>query len=128
MGVTASESLEQMAKRVPVPETNFFAIVIAVQQKAGGNLSEALGNLVARAARTQEDAAEGQGHVERGEGVRWNHRLAADHRRRAPLCVEPALCRIALDHQLQAALVMAVSGFWMFLGIMSMKKMIAFDM
>ena len=28
-----------------MPEANFFAIVIAIQQKAGGNLSEALGNL-----------------------------------------------------------------------------------
>ena len=28
-----------------MPEANFFAIVIAIQQKSGGNLSEALGNL-----------------------------------------------------------------------------------
>ncbi len=28
-----------------MPEANFFGIVIAIQQKAGGNLSEALGNL-----------------------------------------------------------------------------------
>ena len=34
-----------MAQRVPVAETNFFAIVIAIQGQAGGNLSEALGNL-----------------------------------------------------------------------------------
>ena len=31
--------------RVPVPEVNFFIVVITVQQQAGGNLSEALGNL-----------------------------------------------------------------------------------
>ena len=30
---------------MPLPEANFFGIVIAIQQKAGGNLSEALGNL-----------------------------------------------------------------------------------
>ena len=30
---------------MPVPEANFFGIVIAIQQKSGGNLSEALGNL-----------------------------------------------------------------------------------
>ena len=30
---------------MPLPEVNFFGIVIAIQQKAGGNLSEALGNL-----------------------------------------------------------------------------------
>ena len=31
--------------RMPLPEVRFFAIVIAIQQQAGGNLSEALGNL-----------------------------------------------------------------------------------
>ncbi len=30
---------------MPVPEANFFGIVVAIQQKSGGNLSEALGNL-----------------------------------------------------------------------------------
>ena len=30
---------------MPLPEVNFFGIVIAIQQKSGGNLSEALGNL-----------------------------------------------------------------------------------
>ena len=34
-----------MADRVPVPEASFFAIVINIQAKAGGNLAEALGNL-----------------------------------------------------------------------------------
>ncbi len=28
-----------------MPEANFFAIVVSIQQRAGGNLSEALGNL-----------------------------------------------------------------------------------
>jgi len=30
---------------MPTPEVNFFGIVMAIQQKSGGNLSEALGNL-----------------------------------------------------------------------------------
>jgi len=30
---------------MPLAEANFFGIVVAIQQKAGGNLSEALGNL-----------------------------------------------------------------------------------
>ena len=34
-----------MTMRMPLPEVRFFAIVIAIQQQAGGNLSEALGNL-----------------------------------------------------------------------------------
>jgi tight adherence protein B len=45
IGLTLAEAIERMAHRVPVAETNFFAIVIAIQGQAGGNLSEALGNL-----------------------------------------------------------------------------------
>jgi tight adherence protein B len=34
-----------MYERIPTPELRFFAIVIAIQQKTGGNLGEALSNL-----------------------------------------------------------------------------------
>lgn len=45
IGMPVGEACAKLYERVPVAEANFFAIVISVQQKAGGNLSEALGNL-----------------------------------------------------------------------------------
>jgi len=45
LGLTITEAIERMPVRIPTAEANFFAIVIAIQQKAGGNLAEALGNL-----------------------------------------------------------------------------------
>ncbi|OJU27945.1 MAG: secretion system protein F [Alphaproteobacteria bacterium 64-6] len=45
VGVPLSECFERMMERMPLSEVNFFAIVISIQQQAGGNLSEALGNL-----------------------------------------------------------------------------------
>jgi tight adherence protein B len=45
VGVPLADGLERMMDRMPLPEVKFFAIVIAIQQQAGGNLSEALGNL-----------------------------------------------------------------------------------
>jgi tight adherence protein B len=45
VGVPLSECFDRMIGRVPLPEVKFFAIVVAIQQQAGGNLSEALGNL-----------------------------------------------------------------------------------
>ena len=45
MGLSLGEAVDRIAQRVPVTEANFFAIVINIQSKAGGNLSEALGNL-----------------------------------------------------------------------------------
>jgi tight adherence protein B len=45
LGLSVTEAVERMPDRIPTPEANFFAIVIAIQQKAGGNLAEALANL-----------------------------------------------------------------------------------
>jgi tight adherence protein B len=45
VGVTMEDGLKRMYERMPTPEVNFFAIVMTIQQKSGGNLSEALGNL-----------------------------------------------------------------------------------
>lgn len=45
MGITVPEACERLYKNIPTSETNFFAIVIAIQSSAGGNLSEALANL-----------------------------------------------------------------------------------
>jgi tight adherence protein B len=45
VGVTMEDGLKRMFERMPTPEVNFFAIVMTIQTKTGGNLSEALGNL-----------------------------------------------------------------------------------
>jgi tight adherence protein B len=45
MGVSIDQALEQMYSRMPTPELRFFTIVMAIQQKTGGNLAEALNNL-----------------------------------------------------------------------------------
>jgi tight adherence protein B len=45
VGKSMAEAVPILFDRVPVPEVNFFIVVITVQQQAGGNLSEALGNL-----------------------------------------------------------------------------------
>ena len=47
MGTVMDRALQQFYKRVPLPEVNFFVIVLSIQSKAGGNLSEALANLSA---------------------------------------------------------------------------------
>jgi tight adherence protein B len=45
IGMPLGEACARLFERMPVPEANFFGIVISIQQKSGGNLSEALGNL-----------------------------------------------------------------------------------
>jgi tight adherence protein B len=45
IGMPLGEACGRLYERMPLPEANFFGIVIGIQQKSGGNLSEALGNL-----------------------------------------------------------------------------------
>ncbi|MCB1518117.1 MAG: type II secretion system F family protein [Hyphomicrobiaceae bacterium] len=45
LGNSIEDAIKVIYKRVPLPEVNFFVVVITVQAQAGGNLSEALGNL-----------------------------------------------------------------------------------
>jgi tight adherence protein B len=45
IGMPLGDACARLYDRMPLPEANFFGIVIAIQQKSGGNLSEALGNL-----------------------------------------------------------------------------------
>jgi tight adherence protein B len=45
MGVPLEQCLGKMFERMPLPEVSFFSIVLSIQLKAGGNLSEALNNL-----------------------------------------------------------------------------------
>ena len=45
IGVSLEQGLKRMLERMPTSEVAFFTIVMTIQQKTGGNLSEALANL-----------------------------------------------------------------------------------
>ena len=45
VGMSIPDATLRMQETMPCPEAGFFGIVIQIQQQAGGNLSEALGNL-----------------------------------------------------------------------------------
>ena len=45
IGLSLEQGLMRMYERMPLQEVNFFGIVLMIQQKTGGNLAEALGNL-----------------------------------------------------------------------------------
>ncbi len=47
IGFSIDQALEKMYERMPTSEVRFFAIVLSIQQKTGGNLAEALSNLSA---------------------------------------------------------------------------------
>ena len=77
LGLPLPEAAEKLAERVPISETNFFSIVIGIQSKSGGNLSEAIGNLSRTLRERKKMKGKIKAHVDGGES------LGGDHRRRA---------------------------------------------
>jgi tight adherence protein B len=45
IGITLDQGIERMYERMPLSEVSFLGIVMSIQSKTGGNLSEALSNL-----------------------------------------------------------------------------------
>lgn len=45
VGLSLGEAIDDLYRRIPVPEANYLGIIIAIQQRSGGNLAESLGNM-----------------------------------------------------------------------------------
>lgn len=127
MGLSAGEAVERIVERVPIADANFFSIVINIQQKSGGNLSEALGNL-SRVLRDRKKMKQ------RIKSMSSEAKASAGIIGSLPFIVT-TLVYLSSPQYIEllwttptGRMVMAISGFWMFLGIVTMRKMINFDM
>ena len=81
-----------------LPEANFFGIVISIQQKAGGNLSEALGNLSRVLRDRKKMKAKIQAMSMEAKASAGDHRRAADRRHGALVYLtSPDYIAAALD-------------------------------
>ncbi len=126
MGMPLSEAAARLPDRVPVPEATFFAIVIAIQSRSGGSLSEALGNLsrVVRERKKMKNKIQAMSSEAKASAMI----IGA-----LPFLVAGALAAIAPEYiallfsTLVGNIILAVSGLWMLTGILVMRKMIAFD-
>lgn len=126
VGVPLAKTFDRMLERIPVQELNFFAIVIAIQQQTGGNLAEALDNL----AKVLRDRMRLKGKV---DAFSAEAKASAAIIGSLPPCVcgtlaimSPVYISLLWTEELGKLMLMA-SAFWMFCGIMIMRKMIDFD-
>ena len=125
VGLTLAQALDKMYERMPTPELKFFAIVIAIQQKSGGNLAEALGNLtsVLRARRMM---------VEKIKALSSEAIASAGIIAALPPTVmilvmlsSPSYMLLMFTDMRGQVMLMA-SGVWMAIGVFVMKRMISF--
>ncbi|WP_297799157.1 type II secretion system F family protein [uncultured Brevundimonas sp.] len=125
VGMSLTDALDRMYTRMPTPELKFFCIVIAIQQKTGGNLAEALTNLttVLRARRLMREKIKAMS----SEAVASAMIIGS----LPPLVMTIVMITspsymITMFTDPRGQFMLLVAGCWMGIGIFSMKKMINF--
>jgi tight adherence protein B len=126
IGMPLGEACARLFERMPVPEANFFGIVIAIQQKSGGNLSEALGNL-SKVLRDRKKMAE------KIQAMSMEAKASAGIIGALPPVVmllvylsSPDYISLLWTHPTGQFMLFG-SACWMTIGVLVMKKMINFD-
>jgi tight adherence protein B len=120
------EACAKLYERTPLPEANFFGIVVAIQQKGGGNLSEALGNL----SKVLRDRKKMRAKI---QAMSQEAKASAAIIGALPIVVmilvyltSPQYISLLFTNSL-GHLMLAGSAVWMTIGVLVMKKMINFD-
>ena len=126
IGIPLGEACQKLFERMPLPEANFFGIVISIQQKSGGNLSEALGNL----SKVLRDRKRMKAKI---IAMSMEAKASAAIIGSLPPAVmaivwitSPTYIELLWTHP-TGQLMLVASATWMFMGCMVMKKMINFD-
>jgi len=126
VGISMGEACAKLYERMPIPEANFFGIVVSIQQKAGGNLSEALANL----SRVLRDRKKMKAKI---QAMSMEAKASAVIIAALPFAVmilvyisSPNYIELLWTHP-TGRLLMACSAVWMSMGVLVMKKMINFD-
>jgi tight adherence protein B len=126
LGLSIAEAVDRIAERVPVTEANFFAIVIAIQAKAGGNLSEALSNL----SRVLRDRKKMKGKI---SAMSMEAKASAAIIGAIPFVVTLLLYFSSPNYvsllwtTTHGRIIAGIGLAWMAVGTAMMKKMISFD-
>lgn len=126
MGISLADAVARLYERMPVPEANFFAIVIGIQQKSGGNLSEALGNL-SRVLRDRRKMAE------KVKAMSMEAKASAAIIASLPFIVASLAYLTSPDYisllwtTTIGHIALAGSALWMIVGVFVMSRMIRFD-
>jgi tight adherence protein B len=126
MGLSLGEAVSRLFERVPTAEVNFFAIVINIQQQSGGNLSEALNNLSV----VLRDRAKMRGKV---QAMSMEAKASASIIACLPFGVAGITTLTSPDYISLlwttdiGKIALVGAAIWMSIGVLTIKKMIAFD-
>ena len=126
IGMPIGEAALKLYESIPVAEANFFGIVIYIQQRAGGNLSEALSNL----SRVLRDRKKMKSKI---QAMSQEAKASAAIIGALPIAVmtlvwltSPTYIDLLWTDPL-GRVMLACSAAWMLTGVLVMRKMINFD-
>jgi len=126
IGMPLGEACGKMYDRMPLSESNFFGIVIAIQQSAGGSLAEALANL----SRVLRERKKMKAKI---EAMSMEAKASAAIIAALPVAVmllvyltSPGYIELLWTTS-TGRMLLAGSLVWMFTGTMVMRRMINFD-
>jgi tight adherence protein B len=126
IGMPLGQACTRLYENMPLPEASFFGIVVSIQQKAGGNLSEALGNL-SRVLRDRKKMAA------KIRAMSMEAKASATIIGALPIAVmilvyitSPTYIELLWTTSL-GRLMLLSCAVWMTIGVFVMKKMINFD-
>jgi tight adherence protein B len=126
LGMPLADAVARLPERIPLAEANFFAIVIAIQARSGGSLSEALSNL----SKVLRDRKKMNAKI---KAMSAEAKSSAGIIGSLPIVVTVLVYFTSPDYILllfqtvTGNIVLAVCGMWMLMGILVMRKMINFD-
>jgi tight adherence protein B len=126
VGISIDVGVERMCERMPLQEVNFLAIVMAIQSKTGGNLSEALANL----SKVLRDRKKMKAKI---RAISQEAKSSAAIIGSLPFFImgaltvlNPAYLSPLFDTKI-GNIVVLCSGTWMGIGILVMRQMINFE-
>lgn len=126
LGVPMDVAARRLAERIPMPETSFFATVLGTQSRAGGSLSEALGNLSG----VLRDRKQLRGRI---KAVSSEAVASAGIIGTMPVIVAGLVWLASPDYvelmfnTFTGQAVLAASAVWMAIGVAVMRRMINFE-
>ena len=126
LGVPVQEAIQRMADRVFLPETNFLSIVVTIQSRSGGNLTEALGNLSTVLRERKKMRAKIKAMSAEAKASGWIIGALPVIVAALLFVTSPQYISLLFTTMI-GNVVLTISGFWMLTGVLIMHKMIHFD-
>ncbi|MFB9951683.1 type II secretion system F family protein [Rhizobium puerariae] len=126
VGLSIPEACSRMMMTMPLSEVNFFSIVITIQSQAGGNLSEAIGNL----SKVLRDRKKMKAKV---SALSMEAKASAAIIGALPFIVALLVYLTSPEYisllftDPRGHLILLASGIWMSIGILVMRNMVNFE-